>query len=362
MSYVTFEHTDSITIDVPVECEWAAPGTGRDGSATLTLPYGSPAADAAYINPLGGSLLRVIGEADSSDWRGVIHRPNFTQRGVELSAVELTALLARWPVDLNHVFTNISAEDIVRRALAAGPLPVGGIAQSGPHIEGYEFHGEPIWDHVRAMSERSDAELIIDDDYRLHWGGTGHQSYGTLLNYPKDVAELSWAPDVLDQAIQVTALSDQASATRTLVGLQAGASWGAHVVVKTPASDQLGAIAEAELARRGRPLETMTAAVTQAHWGIRCGITVQIYVPWAAFTGRIVTGLVIARRRRANSTLMGLELQAIGPDPGATVGVMAAPPALAGIQTQTVASPANALRDAIRQQRFGRAYLLLANR
>jgi hypothetical protein len=170
MSLIRFTHTNSITVDAPCARSWAAPLTGNAGQATVTLPYGNPAADSRYIDMMGGSRVFVFDEYGSGTWSGIVTKVDRDDTSLKMSAVQDHAILGRLPVSLDTTMTHTSPAAVMYAALTNAGEVLGLHTINGPwdgfqpFIEAYAMARKDVQAITDDMMNLSDGELHVDTE------------------------------------------------------------------------------------------------------------------------------------------------------------------------------------------------------
>ena len=97
LTRVQFTHAGrSIIADAPADRRWVAAVTGEAGQATIRLPRNSVAASTLYIDPEGGSAVRILSEGGCGEWGGtVVDLDDSDPHTLVITAVQPAKLLGR---------------------------------------------------------------------------------------------------------------------------------------------------------------------------------------------------------------------------------------------------------------------------
>lgn len=303
---------------------WELAALGRSGTATITVPHGTPAASRTVLDPEGGTVVQIAGKGGCGDWLGVVTGLTFTTDGVVVSASQPGAMLGRRFVASRTVVGPASPGQIVYRALSdalggsgAYPLSVdpNDFADGPPVVDRYLFDGQDAQSVVNDMQRLSGQELAISWDGVCSWNGPLAVSplYGTLLAAPADLRGAEYATDPTTRVSEVIAVDSNGREYRATNADAAAASWPAQMSmsVETSSPNALYAAAEGELARTSEVMASIGGAVTQAHWAIREGDTVRCWIPWAGFDGETVAARVLSRSIDDGNPLMSVTFQPV---------------------------------------------------
>ncbi len=315
---VTFTNTASIGVALPASREWVLPSAGEAGVAQLVVPWDSPAASESYIDPEGGSFIRIEDAFGTGVWRGYITNVSYSQAGITVDATQEWAILARYPVSFHQTIKYATPAAIVAEAIEASPLNAGAMVEGPPVVEEWEFHGESIWDVISQMMDLYGYELHAHDDGTVCFGTVGSLVSG-LFMAGGDAQNVGYGLDVGPQWSQVTALSGENSITagETITT----SPWAGHMVekVNNATIDELYEAADSILDDNKFPDEVITMAVRSEHWTIAEGDWVQVHIPWAQFGGVTRIARVIRRSIDQTNEVMQLGLLVERPvEPGET--------------------------------------------
>jgi len=327
MAACTFTNgTASITVDVPASREWRVATTGSVGQATMTLLRSSPAATSTYIDPDGGSIVSIASQGGCGIWRGVILPIAYDGATIQMTALQMGAILGRRIMTRSTAVTNVTAGYVVSVILREALAGVGGLAvtagsfEGGDHIATYALDGQDAWGALTEMMNQSDGEIDINAETgEIIWIGSlaAAPRYDPLLIAGGNLRDVSYQTDATNRLAEVVATfgNERYTARR---GETAAGGWPAQarVAAKTGGPGLIAA-ATAELEQRALPAVSISGSVTSADWAIRERQYVRVIVPWARFTGATHVCRVLARSVDDSSPLMTLQLQVI-PEVAAT--------------------------------------------
>ena len=332
MGAVAFRrNVSSRMVDAWCERSWSLPSTGDVGSARIRLPYTSPAASAAYIDPDGGSWVEIADEGGCGRWLGIVREIQYGATEIELTAYQPAILLGdrvlHWETTFRHT-TNAGyvVGRILREVLPGLPFlwsrytPADG---SDPPLRGYSLSGQDAWSALLDLMELSQSELFVDSE-------TGEVTWeGVLAGDLRNTTTLIDGGNLRNTIYRV---SGEQRAGEVVVKrgterfiLQSGTStigYPGQVTVTADAGQSLYVIGADELTRRAGASITVGGAVPASLWSIRERDFVRILMPAARFGGAEHPCRVLARSRSDDSDLMDLTLQIINE----SVGVRVAPP------------------------------------
>lgn len=308
---------NTIALDAPAEREWGLVAAGRAGTATVTLPRGSAAASSTYINPEGGSILRISGQAGAGDWVGMVTGLEFSADAIVVSALQPWAILGRRivrrPLTLTSATPAVIATTVVREALTGLPwfsatLPFTG---GGPITLDYDLDGQDAWSVFSDLSRQGGGELHIDAvTGRMDW--CGPLAYATqhsgLLVAGVGLQDWRYGVDSAERVTQMTAILDN---LRVTVASGTGSGWAQQATTTAGTSFALVDVARAELAALSAPSIAIAGGVTSDWWSIRTRDFVRVLLPGAGFGGETHVCRVVGRRLADGSPLMGVELQVV---------------------------------------------------
>jgi len=295
----------------------------------MTLPRSSPAATATYIDPDGGSIVSIASQGGCGTWRGVILPIDYDGVTIQLTALQMGAILGRRILTRSAVVANVTAGYVVSVILREALAGVGGLGvthgpfEGGDHVASYSLDGQDAWGALSEMMDQSDGEIHINADTgEIIWVGSLAASprYDPLLIAGGNLRDVSYQTDATNRLAEVVAtFGDERYTARR--GETAAGGWPtqARVSSETGGAGMIAA-ATAELEQRTLPAVSISGSVTSAHWAIRERQYVRVIVPWARFTGATHVCRVLARSISDDSPLMPLELQVI-PEVAATTVV-----------------------------------------
>lgn len=329
MATITFINgANTITVEAPASRSWRMAGTGSPGEATISLPRGSAAASPTYIDPDGGSVVRIASQGGCGSWTGVILPIEEDGRTIELRSVQMWAILSRrHPTragTLAHVTAGYVASVILREALAgvAGLGVTNAPFEGGAHIAEFTLDGTDAAGMLSSLMDLSDGELHIDPDSgRIDWcGALAYASrYPTLLIAGGNLHGARYRTDATNRVAEVTATNGTERYTARRGDAAAG-GWPAQARVSSDhAGAALVAIATAELHERAGPAVAISGSVGPNDWAIRERNHVRVLVPWGRMTGATHTCRVLGRSLDDGAPLMGVELQVLPELPGTTI-------------------------------------------
>lgn len=312
--------SSSIIATLPADVAWRMAATGAAGEAAVLIPRGHRAYSSTYINPAGGSLLRIEDERGAGVWLGVTKTPEWTASGLLLKAQQPWAILSKRYVSNGQVLTNTSPGVIVTRALQDAvdgihfPIRTRLYEACGPVIDRYELRGQDCWSVITDMMRLSDGEISIDPETLIaEWTGAlnGRQRMGLLV-----------AGKQLQNARYVSSIDDRVTEVIATSGDQTFAAWDGSAAVdhwpaQTTVQGQDGARglvtpATGELARRNLPMVTLEGEVGPELFSLRERDIVRVAVPFADFTGAMVTARIVARSLSRSGGRMRLGFQVFG--------------------------------------------------
>lgn len=324
MATVRFTHTASITAEARVERTWSAPGTGQAGTATITLARGSVAANPAFIDANGLSLIEVLDEGGCGSWLGVGMEPTFTQAEIVIPAVQVWGILGQRVIQRSGLLSHVSPGYVVSEALRTSLAGVSTVqlaqASDGdaPDIRSIEIDGRDPLAVLTEMMQTASADLHIDAAGGIHWCGplANATRRDTLLVADGNFHDVSYQPNARERVQEVIATAGE---TRYTARLPAGDmhAWPAQATINVAAAgDVLVVAAHAELAQRNAPAITIEGSVGPELWSIRERDFIKTLVPWAGFTGISRWCRVVSRSLSDDASRMRVQLQVMQPIAG----------------------------------------------
>lgn len=324
MSTVTFVNgTQSVTVDAPAVREWRDAAGGQAGTAAIRLPRSSPAASATYVDPEGGSLVRIADHGGCGAWLGVVTEIDFAGDAVLVSAVQPWALLGQRSVQRPGTLTDIlpgHVADLVLRDALAGVRTLWTRGQDwghgSPALPSVTLAGD-AWSLLRSLMDASDGELAVLATGEVTWCDPAVHAprYDPLLIAGSTLLDVAYRLVTSGRVSEVLASSGRQRYVAQRGEVAAG-GWPAQATLSVDDPRQLVATAERELEARSRPAVVISGAVTSAHWAIRERMRVQVLVPHAGFSGRMHWCRVLGRRLDDERGLLELDLQALIPSLG----------------------------------------------
>lgn len=332
-------NTDVRFADAWAERTWKIPATGEAGSATIVLPYSSPAASSTYIDPEGGSYVEIASEGDCGKWRGIVTEIEYDTSTIRLSAAQPQMILGRrimhFEGNVRHaVSLDAIVSKVLREALPGFPLlwcryyPNGG---NDPVIRNYGFSGQDAWSIILEMMDQGNSELFVDGETgEVTWrGGLAGNQYGGNLFSGSTLLNWRYRVSVMNRISEVTV---KAGAHRHIVSDGGAAkSFPAQAIITSGAAASIGLSAELELLRSSTAQVAVEGSVPPSKWSLREGNTVRVVVSEGRFSGAEHPCRIIGRTLSDDSSLMGVELQVINENLGATTP----PPARGGSATNS---------------------------
>ena len=318
--------TNSIGVDAPAERRWVLAASGEAGEATIRLPRDSAAASTTYLNPDGGSLVRILSEGGCGEWFGIVadiddSDPNL----LGITAYQPGKLLGIRQLDagpIRNTTAGYMATTILREALVG----VRGLSLPNAPFEGgtlgereFDPSGD-AWSGLAALMDASGAEIDVTAAGEINWIGplANATRYDTLLVAGGNLQEASYRTVGAGRLAEVTAGAgpDAFTARR---GDAAADGWPGQATIDGTAQS-----AQRELEARADAAILIGGGVTSEHWSIRERDFVNVLIPWAQFGGRLHRCRVLARSLADGEALMRLELQVMRPIAPTTISAVGA--------------------------------------
>lgn len=325
MGRLRLTNSSTVIADLPVKVGWPLPITGRVGACSFTIPRRHAAFSSDYVNPAGGSAVELLDDGYGV-WRGLTVPTKYSADGVDVTAYQPTMLLSGRFLPKDRTYTNVSPgflfSRIIRETLGGiAPFQVAATVVEGglPLVDEFAFTGQPCWDALGDLMGRCDTEVQFDPDtLTLGWGdalGTAQYTNTDLIGE----ANLFDAQVDVDPSQRVAEVISRLDGASDYVARDGGAAADGLPLQAVINAGVRGATrvrdAEAELARRARPVVTVRGRVGVGvdYQALREGMIVpRVVIPWAEFSGASYTCRVLERTRDDSAGAIGLNLEVLG--------------------------------------------------
>lgn len=317
LSRVWFQNgVNAMAADAMCERRWVALVSGEAGEATIRLPRNSDAASSLFIDPEGGSVVRILSNGGCGEWQGVVVDVDDSDANLLIiTAYQSGKLLGRRIVNRPGTLVNVSAGYSATVVLTESLSGIRGLSIVNDPFEGgvlsereFDPNGD-AWGGLTALMDASDGEVHITAGGDVNWCGPLAYAgrYDPLLVEGGNLQDVAYTSSIQNRVSEVTAGEGPQQFTARS-GDAARDGWPAQGTV-----DGTAATAQRELEARSQASITISGGVTSEHWSIRERDFVQVLVPRAGFGGRMHRCRVLSRSLTDGDHLMRLELQVIQP-------------------------------------------------
>jgi hypothetical protein len=231
--------TTSIRTILPASVQWAAPASGRFGTASFVIPRSSRLWTSGVLTEDGGQLVLLSDGRHS--FAGVANAPVWDAAGARITVLDIGEWVGIRPLLRRRTFRACPASVIARAAIrdafeGSGVLPVtlGPCAIGGPIIPRYAFDGRQTAGQVlTALTEQTGQEWVIDHaSYQFRWQAQIGRYHEGLLTDVGDLFPTVPGRDLMERYQRVTEVDGRTRRQFTAVNGTVPLLWPSATVVE----------------------------------------------------------------------------------------------------------------------------------